>query len=194
MAGRVAFMKQASVSGWCWLVEITNHVGAIAILLAVLGISAFSGWKLPHWWLGALILLAFAVVLFGEGAYRVWAKTETSLAEANARLGTLDSDSAKRSYLDRRVGEARGFVEEYAELTDEEWYDENPRITEDLVHWENEVRSDIREKWGTEAARKFDLDPETKRTDVFRNRETREGLTAYVERRIARLTELRNET
>jgi hypothetical protein len=70
LSHRATFVMNASVSGWRWLVEITNHIGAAAIVLAVVGVSIFSGWSLPHWWWGLFILLGFYVVLFGEGAYR----------------------------------------------------------------------------------------------------------------------------
>jgi hypothetical protein len=66
--GRLRFITQASLSGWSWLVEVSNHAGAIAVLLLVLGISIFSSIKLPHWWYGLLILAGCYFVLFVEGA------------------------------------------------------------------------------------------------------------------------------
>jgi hypothetical protein len=79
---RAAFVKDASVAGWHWLVEITNQLGAIVLLLGVLGISVVSALQLPYWWLGAVILGAFFVVLFGEGAYRLARGLEARLYEA----------------------------------------------------------------------------------------------------------------
>lgn len=64
-------MSEATLSGWEWLVDVTNHVGAAIIILAVLGVSVFSGWKLPSPWWGVLIGVTFGVLLFAEGAYRV---------------------------------------------------------------------------------------------------------------------------
>jgi hypothetical protein len=80
--GRLRFVKAATVSGWHWLVEISNHVSAVAALVAVLGVSVYSSVTLPHWWYGALILCAAYVVLFGEGAFRVWRETNEQLAAA----------------------------------------------------------------------------------------------------------------
>jgi hypothetical protein len=65
-------VKAATVSGWHWLVEVSNHVGAIALVLLIVGVSAFSAVKLPHWWIGGLILLGAYVLLFAEGAFRIW--------------------------------------------------------------------------------------------------------------------------
>jgi hypothetical protein len=69
---RLRFAKLATVSGWLWLVELSNHAGALLLLLAAVGVSAFSAVKLPDWWWGALILFGFYVLLFGEGAFRLW--------------------------------------------------------------------------------------------------------------------------
>jgi|SRR5579862_1698959 len=69
---RLGFIRVATVSGWRWLVEVSNHVGLAALIVALaFGVSIFGGWKLPHWWYGLLILIGFYVLLFGEGAYRV---------------------------------------------------------------------------------------------------------------------------
>ena len=93
MRSRLAFLKEASLSGWQWLVELSNQLGAIATLLAVVGVSAFSGWKLPHWWLGLVILAGCYAALFAEGAYRVASAakaraSEEDLASAALLLGT----------------------------------------------------------------------------------------------------------
>jgi hypothetical protein len=73
MRQRAHFVLAATRSGWDWLVEVSNHVGLAAlIVLAATGVSVFGAWRLPHWWYGLLILFAFYVLLFGEGAFRVW--------------------------------------------------------------------------------------------------------------------------
>jgi hypothetical protein len=69
---RLRFVKLATASGWLWLVELSNHVGAFLLLLAAVGVSAFSAVKLPDWWWGAPIFFGFYVLLFGEGAFRLW--------------------------------------------------------------------------------------------------------------------------
>jgi hypothetical protein len=69
---RLRFAKLATVSGWRWLVELSNHIGALLLLLAAVGVSAVSAVKLPNWWWGALVLFGFYVLLFGEGAFRLW--------------------------------------------------------------------------------------------------------------------------
>jgi hypothetical protein len=69
---RLRFVVQATVAGWRWLVDVSNHAGAAALVLLAIGISAFSVVRLPHWWLGPLILIGLYVILFGEGAFRIW--------------------------------------------------------------------------------------------------------------------------
>jgi hypothetical protein len=63
------------------------------ILLAAIGVSAFSGRKLPPWWIGLLILGGCYAVLFVEGAFRVsrdaaTRKSAEDLARAAILLGT----------------------------------------------------------------------------------------------------------
>jgi hypothetical protein len=87
---RVRFLGKATVSGWRWLVELSNHVGLAALILAfAFGVSIFGGLKLPRWWYGLLILAGFYVVLFGEGAFRVWREAaspeERSVAQTAAQ-------------------------------------------------------------------------------------------------------------
>ena len=82
-------MGRATLSGWNWLVEVSNHAGAIALVLLAIGVSLFSAVKLPHWWLGALILLGFYVLLFGEGSFRVWREADA------AASATLDGPRAR---------------------------------------------------------------------------------------------------
>jgi hypothetical protein len=69
---RLRFVARASGSGWKWLVDVSNQVGAVVLILAVAGLSVFAGFKLPHWWLGPIIFAACYALLFGEGAFRVW--------------------------------------------------------------------------------------------------------------------------
>jgi hypothetical protein len=78
---RLAFVKQATVSGWQWLVDVSNQAGALALVMLVIGISAFSAVKLPHWWLGLVILAGCYAVLFAEGAFRIHRESTEELRQ-----------------------------------------------------------------------------------------------------------------
>jgi hypothetical protein len=67
----VLFIALVSRAGWAWFVDVCNHVGAVLLLLSVVGVSIFSVVRLSHWWIALVATLGLGLVLFVEGAYRV---------------------------------------------------------------------------------------------------------------------------
>jgi hypothetical protein len=95
---------QATVSGWDWFVDVFNQVVVAAtVLVVVAGVSIFASAKWSHWWYGLLALLLIWVVLFGEGAFRVYSRVAlvqgvsvkraavTAMREQLRRAGELDT-------------------------------------------------------------------------------------------------------
>ena len=149
----------------------------------------------------AVALLAVGILLaFAEGSYRLWVRVSTSLATAKARISELDEPEAKRAYIDEQIDLAlglRGELEGVIEGTDEWQKNEGVQdIIGDLDHWEDEVRADLKEAFSLETARLFSSDavqPPSPDGDgsVYLSRA---NSLAYVDRRIARLREIRAMT
>jgi hypothetical protein len=122
---RLRFVKLATASGWLWLVELSNHVGAFLLLLAAVGVSAFSAVKLPDWWWGAPIFFGFYVLLFGEGAFRLWraqgdAADRRGLERAARQLRTELLDIQEKVALIDAAGPGHEYWEGFA-FPAEEW-------------------------------------------------------------------------
>ena len=91
MRQRLLFLRDATFSGWTWLVAISNQLGAIALVGFAVGISILGAVKLPHWWWGLIILLGFFVVMFGEGAYQVAIAERKASADHNQKVVALQT-------------------------------------------------------------------------------------------------------
>ena len=78
----VVFLRRATASGYDWLVRVATHWGAIALVLAFIGVPTAIGLiDFERWW-WSLLGVAFVVVfLFSVGAYRLWVSTERRLRE-----------------------------------------------------------------------------------------------------------------
>jgi hypothetical protein len=139
----------------------------------------------------AVALLALGVLLaFVEGSYRVW-------VGARAQTTELDSGDAKRAYLDEQVERALGLRSEFAALVEARRWQESEGLEDlvgDLDHWEDEVRADLKEAFSLETARLFSRDagvePPSPDGDGSLDL-SRANCLAYVDRRIARLREIR---
>ena len=139
----------------------------------------------------AVALLALGVLLaFVEGSYRVWVGTKAQTTE-------LDAGEAKRAYLDEQVETALGLGSEFASLVESNRWQETDGLEDlvgDLDHWEDEVRADLKEAFSLETARLFSSDAgvEPRSPDGDGSLElSRANCLAYVDRRIARLREIR---
>jgi len=145
----------------------------------------------------AVALLAFGVLLaFVEGSYRVWIGVRAGMTE-------LDSGEAKRAYLDEQIERALGLRSEFAGLVEppdgvagRRWQESEgvQDLVGDLDHWEDEVRADLKEAFSLETARLFSSDsgvePQSPDGDGSLGL-SRANCLAYVDRRIARLREIR---
>jgi hypothetical protein len=151
----------------------------------------------------AVALLAVGVLLaLVEGSYRVWVSISTSLAAAQARISELGKPEAKRAYIDEQVERALGLRREFEEVVERTDGDVGRRwqesegvedIVGDLDHWEDEVRADLKEAFSLETARLFSSDavePASPDGDGSLYL-SRANALAYVDRRIARLREIR---
>ena len=179
LAGLVTLLYGGSIiAGAAWLANTHHRTLAVALLAGG-------------------ILLAFV-----EGSYRVWVGVKSDLAAAKARMSELDMPEAKRAYIDEQVERAlglRGEFEAVVERTDGEigrrWQESEgvQDIVGDLDHWEDEVRAELKESFSLETARLFSSDavePPSPDGDgrVFLSRA---NSLAHVDRRIARLREIR---
>ncbi len=170
-------------AGKHWFFVALAGVGVIGDLATLKG-----NFPVPRWIWYALIAVGLVVAQF-----RAYCDVMRELASARARLAEIDSDEAKRAFIDRAIGEARAFIDEYAAMDSAQWWTEFPRRQGDLNHWETSLRSQIREIWDLERANRIDSHPETGAIDVWRRPDPPDVLCAYIERRIVRLQELRDE-
>jgi hypothetical protein len=91
---RAAFVKSATASGWQWLVAVAGHLGALALLLAAVGVSAFYTIKLSHFSYAIVVVLVAFLLLFVEGAYQQWKEAVTERDRAIARVAELEAPPA----------------------------------------------------------------------------------------------------
>ena len=154
MRRRLGFVRRATLSGWDWLVEVCNHVGAALLVLAAIGVSFLSAVKLPHWWLGILIFFGLYSILFAEGAFRVWSEADQ---QARAASGSPDTAEAKRAYLTRELKYGRELRDEAKVMDNEAWFQnqEGARIAALLLEWETTVGSRLRRDFGPSTERQF---------------------------------------
>jgi hypothetical protein len=185
----------ASFAGW---------VAGLVTLLYGGSIIGGAAWlaSTHHRTLAVALLAAGILLVFAEGSYRVWVNLRGRLASAEARMSELDAPEAKSAYVDEQLDRALGLrreLEAVVERTDEEvgyrWQKSEgvQDILGDLDHWEDEVRVDLKESFSLETARLFSseaVEPPSPdgdgRVDL-----SRANSLAYVDRRIARLREIR---
>jgi hypothetical protein len=98
---RLQFVARATVVGWNWLVQVGNHVGVLLLVLLAIGVSV-SAVTLPYWWMSVPILVGFAVVLFGEGAFRLWRKGQEEVGRQEIQLTAALVNRVQESTAGRR--------------------------------------------------------------------------------------------
>lgn len=89
---RIRFVRLVNAAGWQWLVDATSQIGAVTTVLLALGVTALSALKLPHWWLGLVILGGLYGLLFAEGSYRVWREEDRRAAAVSERLDEVTAE------------------------------------------------------------------------------------------------------
>jgi len=188
---REVLRQAASFAGWV--------IGLVTLLVggSIVGGAAWLA-ETHHRTLAVALLAGGVLLAFVEGSYRVWVGVTASLAAAQARTSELDRPEAKRAYLDEQVDLALGLRREFedvAERADGSWQESDgvQDLAGDLDHWEDEVRADLKEEFSLETARLFSSDavePPSPDGDgsVYLSRA---NTLAYVDRRIARLREIR---
>jgi hypothetical protein len=188
---REVLRQAASFAGWA--------VGLVTLLVggSIVGGAAWLA-ETHHRTLAVALVAGGILLAFVEGSYRVWVGVTTTLATAQARTSELDLPDAKRAYLDEQVDLALGLRREFqdvVERTGVTWQESEgvEDIVGDLDHWEDEVRADLKESFSLETARLFSSDavePSSPDGDgsVYLSRA---NTLAYVDRRIARLREIR---
>jgi hypothetical protein len=200
MLDRLRYVREvlgqaASFAGWA--------VGLVTLLVggSIVGGAAWLA-QTHHRTLAVALLAGGILLAFLEGSYRVWVGVTTRLATAQAQASELDRPDAKRAYIDEQLERALGLRSEFqdvVERTDGEvpsrWQKSEgvEDIVGDLDHWEDEVRADLKEAFSLETARLFSSDavepasPDGDGSLLL----SRENTLAYVDRRIARLREIR---
>ena len=188
---REVLRQAASFAGWV--------VGLVTLLVggSIVGGAAWLA-ETNHRTLAVALVAGGILLAFVEGSYRVWVGVTRSLATAQARTSELDQPDAKRTYIDEQVDLALGLRREFEDVVEHaggtwEQSEGIEDIVGDLDHWEDEVRADLKESFSLEAARLFSSDavePPSPDGDgsVYLSRA---NTLAYVDRRIARLREIR---
>ena len=187
MRSRVSFVRRATFSGWNWLVEVSNHVGAAILVLAAIGVSVLA-FRLPHWWVGLVVLSVLYVLLFGEGAFRIWRDADQ---QARAAAGSPDTAEAKRAYLTRELEYGRELRDEAKVMDNEAWFQnqEGARIAALLLEWETTVGSRLRRDFGPSAERQFSRDDDGG-ADTFTHSNI-DFMCDYIDRRCRHLEAIR---
>jgi hypothetical protein len=179
---RLRFVRGATIVGWRWLVEVTNHLGAIVLLLLAIGVSTVSAVKLPDWWLSLPIAFGFYALLFGEGAFRLWRdaaaasdKTWPGVYLASHQLTVLRSEL---QHLHQLFLDARGATNE-PDLT---WIKvaDYQRGTEPRIRNELAIHGDLLTLYHDDT-----LEPQPSPGD-----DARSELVKFLQRRHARLREV----
>jgi len=188
---REVLRQAASFAGWL--------IGLVTLLVggSIVGGAAWLA-ETHHRTLAVALLAGGVLLAFVEGSYRVWVGVTTSLAAAQARTSELDKPEAKRAYIDEQVDLALGLRREFEDVPERSegaWGESEgvQDIAGDLDHWEDEVRADLKEDFSLETARLFSSDAVEPRSpdgdgSVYLSRA---NTLAYVDRRIARLREIR---
>jgi hypothetical protein len=174
--------------------------GAVGLVTLLVGGSIVGGaaWlaETHHRTLAVALVAGGVLLAFVEGSYRVWVGVTASLASAQAQTSELDQPEAKRAYLDEQVELALGLRHELEDVVERTAWHESEGVKDivgDLDHWEDEVRAALKEAFSLETARLFSSDaiePPSPDGDggVYASRA---NSLAYVDRRIARLREIR---
>jgi hypothetical protein len=183
--------QAASFAGWV--------IGLVTLLVggSIVGGAAWLA-ETHHRTLAVALLAGGALLAFAEGSYRVWVGVTASLAAAQARTSELDLPDAKRAYIDEQVDLALGLRREFedvVERSDGGWQESEgvEELVGDLDHWEDEVRAELKEAFSLETARLFSSDavePPSPDGDGSMYL-SRANTLAHVDRRIARLREIR---
>jgi hypothetical protein len=102
---RGRFVTDSARLGWGWLISVGSHVGAAFVVLLILGVGTVS-YRVSNWWLLALTATVLVLVVFAEGAYRVWSKVNAEL------LGTQSGEYTRLQFeaLHRRGKEQRDLL------------------------------------------------------------------------------------
>jgi hypothetical protein len=159
---RLRFVRQASASGWAWLVALTGHFGALVIVLAFLGASLTWTLRLRHWWLGPLIFLGVLFVLFAEGAFRLWSEVSEELRQAQGELDEREKKEIVLENLARRLILGRHHkpmaLWYYKEQDPDEYEAELETARTQAQEWARTTYRYIQEKVGWDEAAAFESD------------------------------------
>ena len=185
-------MSRATRSGWDWLVEVCNHVGAALLVLAAVGVSFLSAVKLPHWWLGILIFFGLYTILFAEGAFRVWSEADRRSGHLVVPVGPIDTVASKREFIANQLAYAIELRDEAKAMDFEAWFQqqENLRIKDLLLEWERSVASLLRRNFGPAAEKQFSRGDDGG-VDTFVQSNI-EYLCDYIDRRCGHLEAIRD--
>jgi hypothetical protein len=80
MRGWWRFLRLSARQGWRWLIDVGNHFGAAAVVLAGLGSIALA-WTVSVWWITAAYIVAVVFVSFTVGAYKQYRLATTDIGQ-----------------------------------------------------------------------------------------------------------------
>jgi hypothetical protein len=174
-----AYLKAVLRQGWVLPFVLVGVVGDVATVVG--------DFAVPRWVWYALI--AFGVLAAQFGAY---CDVIAELATVRGRLRELDTPAARRAYVDEMLEESEAMQEAIASVTDEEWPMRARTFNMDTVHWENEVRAELRKSFGSEIALLFDSEEGLVTPEDLQHTVRSKGAeSSYLARRSKRLTEIR---
>jgi hypothetical protein len=161
---------------WVWLVVAA--VGAVGNAATLFGDFVVPRWV---WW--SVVAVGVLVAQF-----LAYADVAAELGTANASLRRLDTLEAKRAYIDEAIEDAKRLRGEIRAVP-EDGFDAHPGPTfdADIIHWEDGVRAVLRRHFVPGTSLTFDSDEGFEVPSPFGPG----GRIAYLERRIARLREIK---
>jgi len=178
-----------------YLVAVARHgwllgfaiVGGIGNAATVWGDVNVPRWV---WW------TVIVVGLLGA-QFKAYCDVMTELATVRARLRELDTVEAKRAFIDEAISDAQALKAAIESTSSEDWWQNHheARFTDRLSHYEREVAVTLSKAFPAGTERHFGLASASgNENDMFGGgAETGEDYCAYIDRRIERLTEIKNE-
>ena len=94
MRRRAGFWRMTAVNGYRWAIGVTDNLGRLAFIAALLGAPAIviAVGHYPWPWVASGVITA-AIVILGEGAYRTWADTAAATPQSTTLpILRLDDD------------------------------------------------------------------------------------------------------
>ena len=175
-----AYGKGVVRHGWWVLLAVLGGVGDLATVLG--------DFEVPRWIWYSLIAVGVLAAQFGA-----YCDVKAELATVRGRLRELDTDEAKRAYLDEQIARAEGLQRRIKSAPEDRWFALRRTYGADITHWEDVVRADLRESFPGDLDILFDSDEGFGPGPSGVVLGTPEYEVHYLERRLTRLRQIKEE-